>query len=403
MRLLWLPLISASGWEIYDTRDYCGKEDIPPYPGLHSSAKPVNIHVLFRHGMRTDYEKHKCFRDAEQTKYACSMDTDVGVSFGSTEISKRLVKKFKNGCEIGQLTDYASVQMNRLAQFLTGAYSHILTSERELYLRSTDKSRTLASLDLLLENLFRDRTRSLEVVTDEFGEDALSLSFNGCDRVNELETKFTKSQPFADITTSSAYYQECSRMWTAELGTEFNLAQAGDCLFSPMCAGVPFPKNLVPSKELLACVSNVYSAVRQLKYGHDDRWEGKTFCQLATAPILIELMTSAVKAGKSSFWATHDDSLACLLSAMGMWDGGWPKYAAFVVLEEYPDGHIRVIRDGQEVGQRESWTALIPSPARSADNFKHACEVSRPQPSAYADMLLRGVGVSALLSIFKTI
>ena len=418
MRRITLPILTfASDYqkppESWDSEYTCGRDDIPSYVPSSHGETPVKVHVFFRHGMRTDFQRHSCFPNGAQPEYQCSLKTQVGFENGVSRPSL-LVKDYKEGCEIGQLLDYSEVQMARLAGYLKQAYGTLVDSALEsasaasggssVYLRSTDKARTLGSLDLLLEALVGNTRKTLPVHTQQFEEDPLSLNVQKCPKLDYLNGQFVQSSAVKQLTTDSAYYKQCESMWNKEIGTPFNLVDAGDCLFAPKCAKVPLPNNIVPSDELYACVWNLFNSLRHLKYGYLKLWkEGSDFSNIATTPIWQELLTVASDSHtKVSFWATHDDVLACMLSSAGLWDGAWPKYASFLLFEEYADGHIRIISEGVEIAQRASWSELVPAYALDPEKFQTAC-VSTPQvtatQSSYGDLLFRGLGVSALLNI----
>ena len=380
-------------WMSHET---CGRSEIPAY--VPQDISPSRVHVFFRHGMRTDFERHACFRNGAQPEYQCSLRTEVGLEGGSSV----LIKQFKTGCEVGQLVDYAEVQMKRLGKYLAQAYPDLIYSTNSTYLRSTDKQRTLGSLDLLVRNLFKD-FRSAVVHTEEFSDDPLTLADKSCKRKDHLNDEFSTSQAFQQLTVNSDYFRQCSNMWRAEIGTPFPLYDSGDCLYAPRCAQVPLPGNIEPSTDLYACVWNLYSSLRHLKYGFDKRWtEGSDFSTLASTPLWRELMSVVRDPTVTlSLWATHDDTITSMLSSAGIWDGGWPKYAAFLAIEEYPEGSLRVIRDGVEIARRNNWEELVPRYAMDDALYKEACELNSDASARapYADLLIRGLGVSALINI----
>ena len=363
--------------------DYCGKSDIPKTTGSWN-AEIQNVHVFFRHGARTDFHRTTCFPNKSQTRFSCSLTSEFSlVTSPSISSHSRLSKSYKDGCQVGQLLDYAKIQMNRLAEYLKSTYAAIFTNAtNKLYLRSTDTVRTLGSLDMLLGDLFASQSDPFVVHTQDTDSDALIMGNQECELANQLDAEFLSSKPFLAATTDSEYFKTCARMWKAEIGTDFNLNDSPDCLFAPECAGVPLPNNLVPSKELSACVSNIHSTVLQIKYGAaDSEWKqnGIQFCQLKIAPFLSDFYTLSQNASSASsgLWATHDDTIACILAAMGAWDGVWPKYAGFVAFETHKSGAVRVIRDGIEIAWKNSIDLIVPPWMRNPNAYMNACSVSQ--------------------------
>ena len=382
--------------------DYCGRESIPAYSPAtaHESAhgQLVTVNAFFRHGMRSDFHKHGCFPNRQQTEYTCSLHSQFGVTPHS---GTNLVKKFKSGCEIGQILDYAEVQMNRIGEYLVSAYGDHITGP-DLYLRSTDTQRTLASLDLVLNVVGKKSNgEHLPVETDEFQYDSLNLNYQECGRANQINAAFTSVLESVGRTDSE--FNECAARWKQEIGTDFSISESGDCLFAPHCAQVPLPDNIKPSDELFACVTGIYNKVRGLKYGYSKdvpEWadSGIEYCRLATGPFMRDLY--GMMGHKSGLWATHDDTLACMLTQMGLWDGVWPKYGALVVFELYENGHVRVLRDGVEIGWKNSPGDIVPDII--VDPGKYAEECARefdPNPTRWYHYLFRVLGVIAIIAL----
>lgn len=305
--------------------EYCGRSELPAYIPPENGRIVEKVHVFFRHGMRTDFQKHSCFPNNAQPAYSCSLDTEMGIKSHNSGSGHLIVKKYSSGCEVGQLLDYAQTQMNRLANFLKHNY---MKTQDKIFLRSTDKTRTLGSLDLLLSQLADDKDNSVtmnQVHVEEFGEDPLSLNDHRCHKVSFLENAFWSSTAFQRVTVDSPDYEKCSSLWVDEIGTPFDLTQVGDCLVAPQCAHVRLPNNIEPSSELYACVKNLFNGIQELRYNanNENVWsEGKEYCQLATRSIWADLLDVSRSDTRVSLWATHDDVIACMLSSLSLWKRG---------------------------------------------------------------------------------
>jgi hypothetical protein len=370
-------VVIDSSADSFTQTDYCGTSGIPPYsPREIGESRLESVNVFFRHGTRGDYRRNSCYRNGEQTVYKCGIDT----IFSLDAKPSRLVKGYKGGCQIGQLLDYATVQMDRLGSYLGNTYPLLL--EHPLYLRSTDIQRTLGSLDMLMAQMFESKdSKPFIITTDEFDYDSLDLSNRDCDRASKLDDFFKQSSALRNILESSEY-SKCAEQWKKEIGTDFSISESGDCLFAPKCAQVPLPGNIIPSSDLFSCVFDLYNTVRQVKYSYQDaddwRQNGKEYCRLATGPFMRELFHEAEEEGKSGLWATHDDTLACMLSMLGLWDGIWPKYASFVVFERYQDGSVRVLRDGAQIGIfPDGYLDIVPRFIRDEQLYKKQCASSK--------------------------
>jgi len=404
MRFLALFLLHSASY----ATDYCGKADIPQYvppsPSSNEHTSEVrSVQVFFRHGSRTDFHRTTCFPEKAQTHYSCSLSSSLSV-----QSDTRLVKKYKQGCQVGQLLDYASVQMTRLAEYLSKTYPRHFKNISDLFLRSTDTVRTLGSLDLLVAALFPD-SRNVAIETEESDADALLMANRDCDLANKLDNDFFTSAAFHYATDKSEYFKSCARMWKTEIGTDFSLSDSPDCLFAADCAGVPYPNNLAVSKELKACVANLHSTVLQVKYGAIDSsdWteNGIRYCQLKTAPIFKDLFATLNSSSSGGLWATHDDTIACLLSGLRIWhDGVWPKYAGFVVFEFLKNNNVRVLRDGIEIALFQSLQDAVPVWMRDPQAYSDACALPRQEQSdwwwwKYSLRALGLVSLGALLII----
>ena len=347
-------------------QDYCGRSEIPVYES--NGQVPTDVYIFFRHGARTDFQRTMCFIDGEQTEYTCGIDSGFFTAKGvGPEVS--FTKKYMEGCQIGQLLDYALVQMGRLGEYLNHAYE--FAEKTDVYLRSTDTERTLGSLDILVTKI--GLTQGF-VHTTDFSRDSLDLNTPSCPRATYLNEIFAHSDSFQNYIQGEEYTQ-CAQLWKSEIGTEFNLRESGDCLFASMCANAKLPRSLQPSETLYQCVTNVFNHVRRLRYGNiaNDPWtqQGIEYCQLAIVPFLRELKTN-------SLVATHDDTLACMLSAWKLWDGVWPKYASFITIEKHGE-FFRIYRDGIKISDFGSLVDNHDFLNPDNDAYTRACRVNTKQ------------------------
>jgi hypothetical protein len=356
----------------FDEHGYCGRARIPRYPGNREDSELVTVNAFFRHGIRADYRRTTCFSGGLQTSFNSSLSTlfDINQS-GCTARGNELIKRYTHGFEVGQLLDYAETQIERLARYLQDAYPTVYNEEnlQNLFLRSTDVQRTLGSMNLLLKKLAGSAsTQSFFVNTDDFEYDPLNLRCSDCPRASFIADSFTSSPGYKEVLISDEYI-DCANRWVSEIGTQFDISQSFDCLAAPACANVPLPGGLVASDGLLQCVSDLSLTLRRLRYGTP---EGIEFCQLATYTFMKELIRN-VESGISSLWATHDDTLVCILSASGIWDGRWPRYASFVTLETYKDGKIRILWDAVPIALLENISSLIMPGISKPGEYKKVC------------------------------
>ena len=356
-----------------DEHGYCGRGRIPTYPAPHLDATLVSVNTFFRHGIRADYRRTTCFSNGAQTAFSSSLLTSFDIEPMSKEGScvGQLVKRYGRGFQVGELLDYAETQMFRLAKYLQHAYPLFYGEENlaDAFLRSTDVERTLGSMNLLVKNLAGDSpVPSFIVHTDDFEYDPLNLNCQNCQRALEIANSFTSTEEYKDVLKSDEY-ADCEARWLNEIGTSFDITQSFDCLMAPACAKVPLPGGVVASDELMQCVSDLALELRRLRYGSP---EGVEFCQLATYPFMIDLLKN-VQRHVSGLWAAHDDTLVCILSAAGLWNGKWPKYASFITIEAYSNDRIRIVWDGAEVGILDNLRMLVMPGVENTTDYKTVC------------------------------
>jgi hypothetical protein len=115
-----------------------------------------------------------------------------------------------------------------------------------------------------------------------------------------------------------------------------------------------------------------------------------------------------VESGISSLWATHDDTLVCILSASGIWDGRWPKYGSLVSLETYKDGKIRIVWDGVPIALLKNISSLIMPGISKSGEYNEVCNeihlgLSASQknetPLGFTGILLRTLCVFGLVGL----
>jgi hypothetical protein len=393
---------------------YCGRDPLPPFQPPDDGSSLISVNTFFRHAMRADYRRSSCFPNHKQTIYEPSIESEFALQFGthlngSSAVSNRLVKKYRSGFQVGQMLDYGKNQMMDLAQYLLSAYPQLISpsSIGSLYLRSTDVQRTLGSMSILLDAIAGDASSAqFAVGTDDFDYDPLNLNCQSCQRASDIYDQFQSSDSLTKFLNSKAY-TDCASRWKSEIGTPFD-TQSNDCLMAPYCARVPLPGNLVPSSELLQCVEDVSLRLRHLRYGFDpvDPWSdnGREFCNLATAPFMRDLYSN-VKQNVSGLWATHDDTLTCMLTNLDMWDGQWPRYASFLSFEVYENGRVRLVRDGVELGWKESVEEMLSGEQRDEKVYEATCarsagaEASVGWGGTLLSYSLRALGAMSLVGL----
>lgn len=350
--------------------DYCARSPPAPFKPREGSDKTLrSVQVLFRHGSRGDHQKGSCFQNNAQTRYACRTRSVFGLSTGSDDMLKfrtitsprsiKVYDGFPNACSQGQLLDEGIVQVSKLAKLLKGAYPLIFNPQnlRNTYLYSTDTQRTFATMHVLLSHIFpRSGIRfPFEVNTREFADDFFALNIPDCKRFVELRSSFHLTSIFKQL-VSTAEFKACEDMWEETFGTPLKIKYADDCLLSSYCSKSPLPSGELVDPQLLSCVTKTTFELRAIKLGGVANTsfteEGQQICQLGSYHVLEAVKNSVFnKRNVAGLYSIHDETYVCLLISLGIWDGIWPRYASFIVLEFHSDGTVRVLRDGNEIAE----------------------------------------------------
>jgi hypothetical protein len=348
--------------------DYCGRLEPHEFaPRTGTSASLRSVQVLFRHGARGEHEKTDCFFGGTQTRYICHTRSSFGLSSATrSEVRNNVVSNTArtlkiyegpaNTCSQGQLLDEGIAQVERLAKYLRSSYPELYTlrNRKRMYFYSTDTQRTFATIHVLLSNLFTHRSlhAPFEVHTRDFVDDFFALNIPSCKRFVNLRRSFTSSQAYLDHRNTTEF-QECKNLWESEFGTPFSV-KADDCLLSAYCSNSTLPGGGNVDPALLSCVTNVLFELRAIKLGgvlnSSFAESGSQICQLGSYHVIDAIKRSVFRNNHiGALYSIHDETFVCLLNALGIWDGVWPKYASFIVLEFHADGTVRILRDGKEL------------------------------------------------------
>ena len=340
--------------------DYCGREGPAAYEPRRDNpeARLESVQVLFRHGARGEHQRSKCFANDEQAKYSCTMQTGFQLISSSNRNTqtKQIIKNFESSskaCSLGQMLDIGYEQVERMSRYLRLAYGSLLKEANlgKVDLYSTDTQRTMGTLSVVLSSLFAGSDDSFVVNTRELDEDYFGLNIPQCKLHRKLRAEFKDTDVYSKIKQSRGY-KDCASLWKAEFGTEFELGNSDDCLLSAKCAGVALPRTEA-SADLFACTMDVSFYVKKLKLGGNSRssyfQRGKTVCRIDAYLVLKHLKQSVKKGQVGGLYAIHDETFACMLSALELWDGVWPKYSEFIAFEFYSDNKVRILRNGFEV------------------------------------------------------
>ncbi|XP_055003996.1 2-phosphoxylose phosphatase 1 [Boleophthalmus pectinirostris] len=263
-----------------------------------------------------------------------------------------------SSCDIGELTQTGVVQHLRNGQLLHDAYKHhsLLPSDwspRQVWVETTGKSRTLQSAMAFLYGLLPDFDWTKLTVRHQWSTLFCSGSCD-CPARNKYLDEEQRRQYRLRVANAELErtYAEMAR--TLGVPTrQLRAANPIDSLLCHLCHGIPFP--CVPPSEggMGGCLTMAQFAVirkQQLVDEIDRRKVGlyRKYAVLAMYPYLNRTATKMERIAKAnemgrqiraggeevfSLSSAHDVTMAPLLSALGLEQARFPRFAARVVFE----------------------------------------------------------------------
>jgi len=351
-----------------------GNFEIPPPPAADSGFELAQVFAFLRHGDRNVCEKNTCWsKSAEQLK-KCRVG-DVSVP-SSKRFAANFFKKLKNdlegveNCGIGQLTTYGFRQHMRNGKILRKAYNGFISEQfehEELYVRSTDYSRTISSTQGLLVGLFDDES-ALPMHFEHAFDIHVENRTHGIILPNHHIFPILKSLDAEALEGKSS--NEFSRMRRQELLYQLemiselsgkklhlqNFTDFFDCLNVNHCNNRTIPVNEVVLRKLNEVTPWKYQVMfsnpSPVEYG---KYAAGPLLAAARNEILGKI-TGAKAVKKLYILMGHDTGpMMPLLSALQIWDGRWPAYASSIMIELYENKikensfAVRVVYDGEEM------------------------------------------------------
>lgn len=375
---------------LVNEHDYCGREGPVRYEPrkVNDGVLLESSQILFRHGARGEHQRSKCFGGGEQTKYSCTMQTGFQLVSSSDNAwrTKQIVKHFESdskSCSLGQMLDEGYDQVSRLSRYLRSVYGFL--NEKSLdkvHLYSTDTQRTMGTLSIVLSHLFPESEGPFNVNTKELDEDYFGLNIPKCALHRKLRSEFADSQLYKRV-KGSIPFKKCESLWRETFGTEFEIGKSDDCLLSAKCANVAVPgtrsggtEEAKAAAELFQCTMDASFYLKRAKLGayksSSYYRQGKTVCEIGSYLVFKHLKESVRKGDVGGLYAIHDETFACILSALDVWqDSVWPKYAEFISFEFYSDNKVRIVRNGKEIALLAS--SLDIDSIHSDDDYNTVC------------------------------
>ncbi|CAN0049371.1 unnamed protein product [Pylaiella littoralis] len=270
----------------------------------------------------------------------------------------QLGKEFKGRadvlCKQGQLTETGIRQHLTLGEHMHQAYHGLLGGDlatEEVYVRSTDYTRTLESAAAFLMSFFPGSSE-MTIITDEdekaevmhgIGLKAIDSEHGAkgpekgvvgaCDRAARLtQAQVQQFKPRADVV------EDLHGLFGEDV-SELKMTSMADSMHALSCHNMTLPcsdKGCVSPKLALSVLSE---ADRQMCMKYNGAAGGGEASTLSLYPFTLEILTNMRQAlngeiaTKFALFSGHDTVVAPLLAALGAYDCRWPPYASHVAFE----------------------------------------------------------------------
>lgn len=372
-------------------RPYCNNAmDTGVIPPLPTGSNLLQVHVLHRHGSRTQWDAGAtCWDGFDTMEYDCTshvleaaeapLGTDLPngtLLYRKTYLPNR--NQLLGNCAVGQLVNDGAAMCRASGVHLREAYDDLLPSSPEghvsdFFLRSDDEPRTLASGQALFAGMYPDVQAAPLVVpwyTMDVDSDSETMVPNEkvCPALAEAYAKVDAAYVASD------HYAEVNVPLAAELSVALNRtvtpSEVGDglldCLMSVQCATVPSeggdpPAALTPELQDQALAEETY----RLYYSCNDT----AVARFGAGPLLGEVLVGmeAVVTAQSSgetyakfvILSGHDTGpMAPFLGALQIGGAEFPRFNDLLAMELHAvngGGYaVRLVHNGEVV------TGLVP-------------------------------------------
>lgn len=338
---------------------YCGNVKVGlalPNATVLAEYRLAMVHQLFRHGDRTALAVMPDDFSDPNLAWTCTLSESMHVvtsTAASEPPPSRLFRKayvpnvetLPGNCELGQLTSFGLSQHIAIGHQVgayyrdaaLGGFLPVDIVDADVYLRSTDVPRTLASLQGELVAIWPEVTGAPTTAlptlwTVDLALDWMTPNVKLCPRLGQL---------YNEIYNSSAYnalwreYDWLNGAVVKAFGTRHvpNLLDVSDAMHARVCHDMPIPPALAGVLEPLfefAALENDFFV------------NGTLLLRLGIGRLLGELVSSLKAcaadgscAPRYRLWSGHDSTMRPLSRALGITDEIWPPYASHMFLELY--------------------------------------------------------------------
>jgi len=345
----------------------------PDFSAFPKAPTLIQVQVLFRHGDRTVAGTNPCWQN-DTSVWNCNLtiqSNNNNIPTQEYQATPRIFRKnylpnreyFPGNCMTGQLTSKGLLQEQHNGQIFRQAYienqpllSPTITPS-ELYLRTDDCPRTIASLQGVIDGLYpvNDTILETNVInfnTMDFIMDDILPNANLCPNLgyytNLAENSIGWTNHIKSVTTPLLQELE-----TITGITPIEIGHFYDCLNAHLCHEFTMPSWFTQD------IYNRVNAEVLWQFNYTQNYPNRVQMGAVSMGLLINEWWNRIQDAINNesnpclfLYSGHDYSVMPFAAAFGIWNGAWAYYASFILFELYDTGTtylIRAVLDGVPV------------------------------------------------------
>lgn len=354
------------------------------------------VQVVFRHGARTPLGQ-KYWPELGPKWDVCGKAYDavpvnvLAIDGRPRPINqddeKQVRQRYEGGCSKGELTLVGQQQALAFGRWLRWRY-HLVHgvlpgahAEGVVNARTTNYSRTIATLQGVLSGLFPGTAHPITVHTTEEIDEVLYTNVKSCGRLHQLMQDLHRQQREASELGADPAVEAVQQRVRAALGLpadhRVSFVELHDAMTSMQTHGKEVPPGM-RDEQLLRDIDRLATArFMHVIAPHPDTGKTHEVLRLGMG-VLMEMMVrrmEAAAAGEAGdtrmfLYSGHDSSLMPLLAALGKHVEDWPPYLSNLTLElwQQPSGQhfVKVLYNKKELPLED----LCGAPACELQLFK---------------------------------
>lgn len=256
----------------------------------------------------------------------------------------------KGNCSQGQLTVLGAEMHYMLGETFRQLYveeTPLIASVKDVYVRSTDITRTIQSAMSQMQALLKDDpsirrllggsldVSVLDIHVVEQSSDYLAPSPSCASLIQSCNQALGSTEWAAAAASMQALASYLRTQWQVQELPEWTVIN--DALYSRHFHNLPMPAGV--NETVREAIHNVTSW--QMGFLYQDAARQRLgigrFLNLLLQNMLPVVTSQAPPAYPFRLFSAHDTSIGMIASALGVWSGRWPGFASHIRLELYQD------------------------------------------------------------------